>query len=273
MTKVLEAIDRAIFEGQDLSHRHHLGASSIGEKCARKLWYDFRWCTTTAHPPQLLRLFERGKLEETRFVTWLTNAGVTVWQDDPATGKQFRFTDYKGHFCGEMDGVGQFDGDTFLLEFKTSNDASFKSLAANGVKEGKFTHYVQMQIYMGMFGLPKALYMAVNKNNDAIYDEIVEFDKECFDKHVAKAIYIIDAPEPPARLSRDPSWFDCKWCDHHALCHKDKVPNVNCRTCAHSTPVENGQWVCENVNALDTAVIPAATLLTGCTAYYRHPME
>ena len=272
---VLEAIDKAITNSQDKEPRSHLGASSIGEHCARKLWYSFRWATETTHAAQLLRLFGRGHLEEDRFVGWLRAAGITVWQDDPNTNKQYRFLGYKGHFAGEMDGValGVLEGGPYLLEFKTHNDASFKSLVLNGVKFDKETHYIQMQIYMGMFRLDRALYMAINKNTDAIWDEVVEFDKECFEKYVKRAETIIDAPEPPARISRDSTWYECKWCDHRAVCHTTVAPLINCRTCAHSTPIENGKWRCENAMALNMAEIPAATLLIGCSAYTRHPME
>ena len=271
---VLEAIDKALESSQERGHRAHLGASGIGTNCARSLWFDFRWATETLHKAPLLRLFNRGKLEEARFVGWLEAAGVKVWQNDPATGKQFRFTGYKGHFCGEMDGVGLgvLEGGPYLLEFKTHNDSSFKSLQLNGVKMDKETHYVQLQIYMGMFQLDRALYLAINKNNDQIYDEVVEFDRPCFDKYTKRAEMIIDAPEPPPRISRDSSWYECKWCNHRAVCHTSVAPLINCRTCAHSTPVADGRWMCENVNALNNELIPAATVLMGCTQYARHPM-
>jgi hypothetical protein len=274
MGKVLEAIDKAIVDAQETSLRGHLGASSIGDKCARKLWYGFRWATETRHGAQLLRLFNRGHLEEDRFVGWLRAAGAKVWQHDPVTGKQYRFTGYKGHFCGEIDGVGDGLLDApYLLEFKTHNDASFKSLVLNGVEADKELHYVQMQIYMGEFNLPHALYLAINKNTDAIHDEVVPFKEQVYQKYVTRAAMIIDAPEPPPRISRDASWYECKFCDHRAVCHTTVAPLINCRTCAHSTPVENAGWRCENTLALNNQLIPAATVLVGCSLYFRHPME
>lgn len=274
MGKVLEAIDAAIVNAQEKGQRSHLGASSIGDKCARKLWYGFRWATETRKPAQLLRLFNRGHLEEDRFVGWLRAAGIDVWQNDPATGKQYRFTGYKGHFCGEIDGVGAGILDQpYLLEFKTHNDASFKSLVLNGVEVDKEMHYVQMQIYMGEFGLTQALYLAINKNTDAIYDEVVPFNEKVYQKYVTRAAMIIDSPEPPPRISRDASWYECKWCDHRAVCHTTVAPLINCRTCAHSTPVADGRWLCENTTGPAHGLIPEKTLLTGCTSYFRHPME
>jgi hypothetical protein len=274
MGKVLEAIDAAIVNTQETGQRSHLGASSIGDKCARKLWYGFRWTTEARHPAQLLRLFNRGHLEEDRFVGWLRAAGADVWQNDPATGKQYRFTGYKGHFCGEIDGVGAgILEQPYLLEFKTHSDASFKSLVLNGVEIDKEMHYVQMQIYMGEFGLTQAVYLAINKNTDAIYDEVVPFKEKVYQKFVARAAMIVDAPEPPPRISRDASWYECKWCDHRAVCHTTVAPLINCRTCAHSTPVENAGWRCENTLALNNQLIPENTQLVGCAMYVRHPMD
>lgn len=272
---ILEAIDKAIYDAQDRTHRNHLGASIIGAKCARKIWLGFRWATAVEWDARLLRLFDRGKLEEDRFVTWLKNAGAQVWQVDPATLKQYRFSGYKGHFCGEIDGVAThpaIDG-PFLLEFKTHNAKSFDELKAVGVDVAKWEHYVQMQIYMGVMNLKQAVYLAINKNTDAIYAETVPFDEGCYMGFVKRAQDIIDSPEPPPRISNNPSWFECKWCEHYALCHQEGVPLVNCRTCAHSTPVENAQWQCESDRTKAFPIIPIETIRTGCSNYVRHPMN
>jgi len=271
---ILEAIDKAIYDNQDRSHRAHLGASIIGAKCSRKLWLGFRWATKVEWDARMLRLFERGKMEEDRFVQWLTDAGITVYQNDPATGKQYRFTGYKGHFGGELDGVGVgVIPDPFLLEFKTHNNKSFEELKTVGVEVAKWEHFVQVQIYMGAMKLKQAVYLAINKNNDEIYSEIVPYDNEVYDAFIKRAQEIVDMPEPPLRISNDPSWWMCKFCEHYSLCHQEGVPQVNCRTCAHSTPVENGQWQCELWPDKPYPIIPINIIKTGCTSYARHPMS
>jgi len=273
MGKIADAIDAAVLaeHGEDL--RSHMGYSSIGDECGRKLWYGFRWVASPAFKPTTLRLFERGHLEENRFVRWLKLANVTVLQNDPETGKQYRFKGYKGHGGGEIDGVGVgvISDTPYLLEFKTHNDKSYKDLAANGVEMSKPMHFVQMQMYMGQYQLLQALYLAINKNTDEIYDELVMFDATVYAKYKARLATLVDAPEPPPRLSNNPSWFECKWCDFHAVCHLKAEPLKNCRTCAHSTPVEDGQWYCEKPAHFQH--IPIEMVKTGCTAYHRHPME
>nr|MDQ3080903.1 hypothetical protein [Gemmatimonadota bacterium] len=58
--------------------------------------------------------------------------------------------------------------------------------------------------------------------------------------------YIITAAEPPARISEDPDFYICRWCDHRSVCQEAKLPEVSCRTCVHATPELDGdqRWSC-----------------------------
>jgi hypothetical protein len=75
---LLNAVDAANTEAAESGFRHHLGASLIGRECERDIWYSFRWAQRATFPPRILRLFERGHLEEFRFVKNLRAAGVIV---------------------------------------------------------------------------------------------------------------------------------------------------------------------------------------------------
>lgn len=265
--------------------RSHLGASLMGRECARELWYSFRWVKAPAFEGRILRLFNRGHLEEPRIVALLLMIGCTVWQYDE-DGKQFRIKGHKGHFGGGMDGVvlgiPEMPETPVLGEFKTHNDKSFQGVRSNGVREAKFEHYVQMQLYMGKTGLSHALYVAVNKNDDTIYPEIVSFDKETYDRFVHRAGLIIDADEPPPRISNSPGWYKCKFCTFSSVCHGAAQPERNCRTCRWSTPVDGGEWLCENPLVVEEAcingwwdpivVLDKAAQLKGCPDYEQNPL-
>lgn len=234
----------------DDGHRPHLGASIIGHACERSLWLTFRWARAKKFPGRMLRLFETGNLEEPRLVKNLRRIGVKVHEVAP-DGKQWRVSAVGGHFGGSMDsallGVPEAPKTWHVGEFKTHNDKSFKDLQAKGVLKAKPMHYAQMQAYMGLTEMQRALYIAVNKNTDELYTERVEFDVVEFRKIMERAERVIRADEPPLRISKDPSWYECKMCDFHSLCHGEEAPDVNCRTCAHSTPVvdgEDGKWTC-----------------------------
>jgi hypothetical protein len=235
-------------------NRPHLGASQIGKSCSRALWYSFRWAKTPAFEGRMLRLFDRGNLEETRFVDELRAIGVEVWDLDPDTNKQIRIEAVNGHFAGSCDGVAkglpEAPKTAAVLEFKTHGDKSFTTLESKGVQAAKPEHYAQVQVYMKFLELDRALYLAVNKNTDALYSEWVKFDADAADRLVAKAEAIINATTPPERMSDDRDFFECRWCDFKDLCHGQAVAEVNCRTCCHASPVENASWRCENHNRI-----------------------
>jgi hypothetical protein len=238
---------------QGSAKRGHLGASIIGDQCKRKIWYTFRWALPANFSGRMLRLFDRGNEEENRFTKELRSIGCQVVNIDPNTGKQYQFSDCGGHFGGSFDGavlgLRESPKTWHVLEYKTSNDKKFNELMkAQSVEAAQPRHFAQMQCYMGWSGMTRAIYFCTNKNDDSIYSERVKFDKSVFEFLRAKAKMIIDANEPPERLSDNPSWYQCKMCDYHGLCHENKVPQVNCRTCAHSTPILEGKWKCDAFN-------------------------
>lgn len=239
-------------------HRPHLGASLIGNECERSLWYTFRWCTDNKFDGRMLRLFERGHRTEFVFEAELKSIGVKLHTHDN-NGNQFRIDDFNGHFSGSLDGAGigfpEAPKTWHVTEFKTHNDKSFKELEAKGVEESKPLHYAQMQTYMGYTEMTRSFYLAENKNDDSLYQERVKADPEVFARMKMKAERVIRAKEPLEKMSYDVNHFKCKgykdpdkaMCDHYFLCHQSDAPEVNCRTCVHSTPELDGgyqRWSC-----------------------------
>lgn len=237
------------YETQDQLPRPHLGASQIGSPCDRALWYGFRWASKKQFEGRMLRLFNTGHREETRFLEELKAIGAEVHDRDPDTSKQFQFTAHGGHFGGSCDaiarGLPEAPKSWAVCEFKTHSSKSFADLAKNGVEKSKPEHFCQMQVYMGLAEIDRALYLAVNKDTDELHSEWIHFDVEIFQALIERAERIITSPVPLEKLSSDPSWYQCKFCDHHASCHKGVVPKKNCRTCSFATPVMDGRWTCD----------------------------
>jgi hypothetical protein len=265
----IAAIEAGVLRQADDGLRAHLGASLIGRSCERALWYGFRWAVRPAHPARLLRLFARGQREEDVFSKLLRDAGIEVIQDDPATGKQYRFAGVGGHFGGSMDGaaIGVVEAPKtwHVIEYKTFSAKTFADLVANGVKLSKPEHWAQMQCYMAWSGMERALYLAVNKDTDAIHAERIDFDKDAAFALFAKAQRVIAASEPPAGISTDPAWYECKWCDYQTVCHGSAAPMPTCRSCLHATPELDGvaRWSCAR-HACD---IPEPQQKVGCAAH------
>ena len=251
--------------------RNHLGASLIGRECTRELWYSFRWATLKRFDGRMLRLFNRGHLEEARFVALLLMIDCPVWQLDE-NGKQFRVMGHRGHFGGSLDGVTRglpdLPDEAVLTEFKTHNDKSFAKLVAEGVMAAKWEHFVQMQIYMGKHQLRWALYGAVNKNDDNLHLELIQFDSTIYERYLVKSVLVIDAIEPPPRISKSPGFFKCKFCDHQQVCHLGVHPERHCRTCTYAQLQDAGQWNC----LLTASRLSPEKQREGCEKYKLDPV-
>lgn len=236
------------YRGASKPFRTHLGVSLIGKECARDLWYSFRWCKKPHFDGKTLRLFNRGHLEEARFIAMLQVIGCALWYETE-TGGQFRVSEFGGHFGSALDGVGRKIPDLHpeqlaYTEFKTSSNKNFNKLKKYGLMEEKMQHYVQMQVCMEKYDLPFGLYMVVNKDNDELYAEIIELDREFALSYKERANRIIFDGDPPPRIANSKAFFKCRFCDFKNICHDREKPEINCRTCCHSTPLQDGTWAC-----------------------------
>jgi len=233
--------------------RKHLGMSEIAEPCTRAAWYKFRKIYNKPIDPRMMRLFQRGHREEFIFIHTLRQVGLTIWDTNPKTGKQFKVTDFDDHFQGSMDTITKDKKEIyikgkkpFLTEYKTSNDARFKELLKSGVKKWSPKYYGQVNSYMGYERrLCGCLFCVVNKNTDELYIEWIEFDKMAFELCKGNAETILNAEAPPKRISNRPVFWVCKMCDFKDHCFKKKQSSKSCRSCRNAYPAENGEWGCD----------------------------
>jgi hypothetical protein len=253
--------------GSSETPRGYLGASAIGKECARALWYEFRKCSKPDFDGRLYRLFNRGHREEETFCEELRGIGCEVHEFDN-DGNQFEVIACDGHFKGHTDGaalgVPEAPKTWHLLEMKTASAKSFAKTEKDGVEKDKPQHFAQMQVYMHLTGLKRALYMVVNKDTDALYTERLRYDSKKAQSYIDKAQMIINATTPPERggeLQEKPKFpfSPCTYCDAKNLCHglgdvAVPVPEVHCRNCTHSTPVSDGKWQCDHHEKEATAV-------------------
>ena len=246
---IAEAI-YASWESRELNKpRAHLGCSEIGDECERKLWLKFRHCGVTKFGGRMLRLFNRGHREEAVVLADLRAIGCTVWEQDD-DGNQFKVSAWGGHFGGSCDavaaGVPEAEQTTHIVEIKTVNDKGFKQLTKHGVQKANYKHFCQMQVYMQLFDLDRALYVSVNKDTDEIHAERIHAERALQDSLIAKAGRIIFATEPPPRIGRNPADFTCKFCDLSNVCWQTVRPPRTCRNCCCATPSPvNAEWTCD----------------------------
>lgn len=271
--RIHKDIDEWCQKQYDDGPRSHLGASIIGHKCQRYIWFSFRWMYYKVFDGRMQRLFQRGHLEETRIFEWLQGIGFTT-KSINSDGKQIRVAFAEGHGGGSLDGVGALPtrygpaaGLLILLEMKTQKDKKFSLLQGSGVQKEKPMHYAQASVYGRRYGLHYCLYVAVNKENDDLNVEVIELDWNLADAELAKAESIINAQFPPPRISENPSYWECKFCDAAAICHMGAPVKKNCRSCRYSEAMPNKEWKCNRWNA----IIPVSEIPKGCDAWNPMP--
>jgi hypothetical protein len=216
----------------------------------------------------MLLLFKRGHDEEMKIVNNLRriNAHVTNVGSSQAN---FDFGSHvKGSADGIVTGLPVAPKTKAILECKTHSDKSFKDVKAKGVKDAKPMHWIQCCVYGYGAKLDRALYVAVNKNTDEIYTEWLHLDKEVAIKAIDKGQRLALTDRLPPPISVDPTWFECKMCAGHDFCHGSKTTKqVNCRTCAHITPLSDSTWHCAKWDA----IVPLDAQHIGCESHVIHP--
>lgn len=243
-------------------HRSHLGASSIGEDCWRKLWYQFRWVKLHQAEGRMRRLWDRGHREEEIFEGFLRWAGFSVRNIDPKTDRQYVFSKVDGHYGGSTDGkllIRWAYNYPIIAEYKTFKDDLFKKLKAEKVKASNPKYYAQMCSYGAEFEVKHALFYAVNKDTDELYRELVTLDWSYAKQLEKKASTIIYADTAPSKLNENAAFWKCKLCTFNGICHYAEPVEINCRSCANAKPGPNGSWLCNLYGA-----IPKDFIAKGC---------
>jgi len=269
--------------------RNHLGASLLGHTCDRYLWYSFRWFKLPSHSARIQRIFNRGRSEEVKIINALrsvgliisttipelcenlnlpvnTNSidvmrgyGLNVYKPSVITNDSQIKANFPPHLGGSMDGilhvpanyVSQY-GYFMPVEVKTHSQKSFMEAKRNdeSMRWNKPQHFVQGNAYATETGCSHFLYVAENKNTDELYlrDEQAEASVSAI--NIARGSHIVYRQHPDESAKTQEKWR-CTSCDYKNICKSKKYDEiaVNCRTCKHASPQQDGSWVC---NALMT---------------------
>jgi hypothetical protein len=252
----LEAADAALVaRSLEELPRLYLGMSSIGESCSRKSWYRFRFAGRETFDALTLKRFADGHRTEALVIERLKMVdGVTVI--DLIDGEQIGFSDLEGHFSGHADGeiigILQAPKTPHILEVKCVEEKSFNKLKKlvsdvgekQALRAWNSTYWTQGQLYCH-YRSYKRHYLVVSTPGGRDWMGVrTDYDMASALREIEKARRIIKAQEPPERIG-DESYFECKWCQFNGICHKDEFPDRSCRTCVHSTPIEEGNWHCD----------------------------
>jgi hypothetical protein len=209
--------------------RNYLGASRIGEPCARRLCYELMHIPVddgADFSGRLLRIFEAGHRFEVMTIRWLRLAGFDL-RTHKRNGAQFGFSVAGGRFGGHIDGVivgGPDSGIEYpvLFEHKALKSSSWQDTVKQGVKISKPIYWAQVQVYMAYLAIEHTLFVALDKDTQSLRYELVPFDPPAAQALSDKAVAVIRAVavrELLPRISDDPDFFACMFCPYRARCH------------------------------------------------------
>ena len=225
--------------------RGYLGVSGVGYECRRKTFLDWRFAAFPCFSGRQLRLFNRGHREEAVIVDMLRGAGYRTQDVDPQTGRQFEVLLHDGHVKGHCDGFVWLRK-KHLLEIKTANKANWTRCSKiSNLQVFNEAYYVQVQLYMHFFKVKQTLWICVNKDNDAIYYEIVKLDKGTVDLYLRVLQDLVEQNCVPLGVSQTADYYKCRCCPYLDYCfHGAKFPNPACKNCRNIVRAGGGSWQC-----------------------------
>lgn len=87
----------------------------------------------------------------------------------------------------------------------------------------------------------------------------------------SKALEVLLSEEPPKKISTSGDSYECTRCEFIDACHYGAhygvIPDKNCRTCAHVTPLEDCSFRCE----IKKKVLNLSEQVEGCNKHLYNP--
>ncbi len=227
--RLLSLIDDALAAERAASPpRDYLGASRIGEPCARRLCFEAMAVPIDpdkAFSGRILRVFETGHRFEEMTIRWLRLAGFDL-RNARRNGSQFGFSTAGGRFRGHIDGVIVAGPDLgfpypILFEHKAVKDSTWTEIVKRGVRVAAPVYWAQVQVYMAYLAVERTLFVALNKDTQALAFEVIEFDSAAAQDLSDKAVAVLRAVgsgELLPRVAATPDFHLCRMCPFERRC-------------------------------------------------------
>jgi hypothetical protein len=220
---VNDAIERAAAAKAELP-RPYLGASIVGDGCARKIQYDW-WCAP-ALPARVRNIFDRGHYFEDVARRHLIAAGFKF-----APPEVLAFSAADGLLRGHADGIiiagpnpldGVLFSYPFLWECKALNAKNWRAIERDGLEKTFPKYAAQVALYQAYLDKTNpALFTAVNADTCELLHFWVPFSAERAQEASDRAVAIIEATRASELLPRaydNPDDWRCRVCPHRVRC-------------------------------------------------------
>jgi len=226
----LEEMYRKI-ENKPREKRDYLGASLIGNPCARQIWYEYNGYNAEPFNADTLMNFEDGHRTEELTADRLRMVDGIELKTIGLDGNQLGFSDmdgkFKGHYDGIITGLLQSPKAPHIWECKASGDKKFNEFQKikekfgekNTLKNWNENYYVQAQMYMHYEGLERH-YLTVAKAGGRGYDSVrTDYSLEFANRYIDRASKIINTTSPPPKIREEKDYYICRWCKFKEECH------------------------------------------------------
>jgi hypothetical protein len=129
-----------------------------------------------------------------------------------------------GHIDGIVHGIPDAEGTRHLLEIKSSNDKRFKLLKGKGYRKWDSKYYAQVQVYMSLLNLKRALVVVYNKDNSELYTERISFNADYTIDLLQRVFDVLSNDRKPGNvLCPDSDYYQAGWCCFRKHCFPGKI--------------------------------------------------
>lgn len=210
--------------------RNYIGASSIGDKCSRKIWYNYNGYDKEPSNWIGLLAAEDGHATEDLISKRLRLIPSVELYTHDENGCQFGFDlgFFKGHYDGVIRGILEAPKTWHIYEVKTKEEKFINKLEKlineygekKALEKWNYTYYCQAVLYMYMENLTRH-FMIISKpgGRDAISLR-TESNNKLAQSLIEKATRIYKSKLEPERAYHSKDYFECSWCNFRNECWK-----------------------------------------------------
>ena len=191
---------------------HSNRASDLGNPCVRYHVYNrTRWGEKTLHNASLQSIFDLGNDFEQIALRELQEAGIRIIEQQ----RSFEWKDYQ--ITGHVDGLVQVNGGAYPIEIKSMSPFVFDSIQdITSLTKGKYAYLrrypTQLNLYMLMKGIDKAVFLFKNKSTGAYKEVWMDLDYQLGEETLQRAEAInahVKDGTLPERIANDSQCEDC----------------------------------------------------------------
>jgi len=202
-----ELIDKFYSDKEKDKEQHHFYITDAG-KCSRAIFFKFKNIPRKKIEPRILRLFDHGDYIQMQILNALFSLGLVRASEVKIPPQEI--------ISGRADAIITLENELYVVDFKSMNSLIFRKLT-----KPKEENVNQLQLYMHFFKIPKGILLYVSKDDSALKEFLVEYDKSKAKKllkGLSELKVKIENNIIPAAITEYPTDWQCKYCQFKEIC-------------------------------------------------------